>query len=64
MAPSRISGSGSGGLDSAGHFVVSLFQDGVNVYEAHNNGGWYNFGFLWAAAIVLGGGGSAASQAA
>jgi hypothetical protein len=45
-------------------FVVSLFQDGVNVYEAHNNGGWYNFGFLWGAAIVLGGGGSAAGQAA
>ena len=44
-------------------FVVSLFRDGVNVYEVHNNGGWYNFGFLWGAAIVLGGGGSAASQA-
>ena len=45
-------------------FLVSLFQDGVNVYAAHNNGGWYNFGFLWGAAIVLGGGGSAASKAA
>jgi hypothetical protein len=43
-------------------FIVSLFRDGVNVYEVHNNGGWYNFGFLWGAAIVLRGGGSAASQ--
>jgi hypothetical protein len=43
-------------------FVVSLFHDGVNIYEVHNNGGWYNFGFLWGAAIVLGGGGSAASH--
>lgn len=36
-------------------FVFSLFQDGVNVYEVHNNGGWYNFGFLWGATLVLGG---------
>jgi hypothetical protein len=34
-------------------FLVSLFQDGVNAYQAHDNGGWYNFGFLWGAAIVL-----------
>ena len=27
-------------------FVVSWFTDAVNVYEIHNNGGWYNFGFL------------------
>jgi hypothetical protein len=27
-------------------FVVSLFSDHVQVYEVHNNGGWYNFGFL------------------
>ncbi len=44
-------------------FVVSLFRDGINVCEVHNNGGWYNFGSLWGAAVVLGGGGSAASQA-
>ena len=33
-------------------FLVSLFRDSVNVYEVHNSGGWYNFGFLlgtWAA---------------
>ena len=43
-------------------FIVSLFRDGVNVYEVHNNGGWYNLGFLLGAAIVWGGGGGAASS--
>ncbi|HWW16050.1 MAG TPA: hypothetical protein VN310_15420 [Candidatus Dormibacteraeota bacterium] len=43
-------------------FIGSLFLDNVNVYEVHNNGGWYNFGFLWGAFMVLGWGGSAASQ--
>ena len=27
-------------------FIISLFSDNVNFYEVHNNGGWYNFGFL------------------
>jgi hypothetical protein len=27
-------------------FVVSLFKRGVNMYEVHNNGAWYNAGFL------------------
>jgi len=39
-------------------FVVSLFKDNVSIYEVHNNGGWYNFGFLLGAGIVFGGGGS------
>jgi hypothetical protein len=43
-------------------FVVSLFKDDVNVYEVHNNGGWYNFGFLLGVVIVFGGGGKAASE--
>src|SRR2546421_6893958 len=43
-------------------FIVSLFRDGVNVYEVHNNGGWYNFGFLVGVAIVCGGGGGAATS--
>ena len=28
-------------------FFISLFNHNVNVYEVHNNGGWYNFGFLF-----------------
>jgi hypothetical protein len=36
-------------------FVVSLFNDSVNVYEVHNNGGWYNFGFVLGAVVLIGG---------
>jgi hypothetical protein len=39
-------------------FVVSLFSDTVNVYEIHNNGNWYNFGFVLGASVLLGGGGA------
>ena len=34
------------GLISPITFLVSLFNDGVNIYEVHNNGNWYNFGFM------------------
>jgi hypothetical protein len=43
-------------------FFLSLFMDSVSVYEVHNSGGWYNFGFLLGASMTLGGGGSAASN--
>jgi hypothetical protein len=43
-------------------FIISLFSDKVHVYEVHNNGGWYNFGFLLGLAIVLGGGGGGAAR--
>ena len=36
-------------------FVMSLFKDNVGVYEAHNNGKWYNFGFVLGLMITLGG---------
>jgi hypothetical protein len=39
-------------------FIISLFKDNVSIYEVHNNGGWYNFGFLLGVAIIFGGGGS------
>ncbi len=38
-------------------FIISLFSDKVEMYEVHNNGGWYNFGFLFGMMIVFGGGG-------
>ncbi|WP_410645118.1 hypothetical protein [Amycolatopsis sp. lyj-346] len=28
-------------------FLVSLFNDHVGVYEVHNNGHWYDFGFVF-----------------
>jgi hypothetical protein len=38
-------------------FLVSLFTDNVSVYEVHNNGNWYDFGFVLGAGILFGGGG-------
>jgi hypothetical protein len=38
-------------------FVISLFTDDVNLYEVHNNGNWYDFGFVLGAGILFGGGG-------
>jgi hypothetical protein len=37
-------------------FIISLFSDKVTFYEVHNNGGWYNFGFVLAAGLFLSGG--------
>ena len=34
-------------------FIVSLFTDGIHFYEVHNNGGWYNFGFVIGAGIIF-----------
>jgi hypothetical protein len=39
-------------------FVISLFSDKVHLYEVHNNGGWYNFGFIFGCCMIFGGGGS------
>ena len=39
-------------------FFISLFTDTVNVYEVHNNGNWYDFGFVFGAGILFGGGGA------
>ena len=36
-------------------FVVSLFNPTVQIYEVHNNGAWYNFGFLLGASACMGG---------
>lgn len=37
-------------------FLVSLFKNGLGIYEVHNNGGWYNFGYLFGLACIFGGG--------
>jgi hypothetical protein len=41
-------------------FIVGLFTDDVKIYETHNNGRWYDFGFL--IGIGIGGGSSTASN--
>jgi hypothetical protein len=43
-------------------FIISLFSDNVHMYEVHNNGNWYNFGYLLGLAIILGGGGTASKR--
>ena len=43
-------------------FVISLFSDKVHVFETHNNGNWYVFGFLLGLTAVWGGGGRASSR--
>jgi hypothetical protein len=39
-------------------FVISLFSENINLYEVHNNGNWYDFGFVLGAGIFFGGGGA------
>jgi hypothetical protein len=43
-------------------FIISLFSDSIHMYEVHNNGGWYNFGFLFGLTIILGGGGRGSAR--
>lgn len=43
-------------------FVVSLFSDKVYVFEVHNNGNWYVFGFLLGLMMLWGGGGRASAR--
>lgn len=37
-------------------FIISLFTDKVNIYEVHNTGNWYDFGFILGIMIAFGGG--------
>ena len=43
-------------------FIISLFNKSIGIYEVHNNGGWYNFGFLMGASIIFGGSGGGAGR--
>jgi hypothetical protein len=36
-------------------FIISLFTDNVSIYEVHNTGNWYDFGFVLGAGILFGG---------
>ena len=50
------------GLISPITFLISLFNNDVNIYEVNNNGNWYNFGFMLGVSIIFSG--SAGSSAA
>ncbi len=43
-------------------FFVSLFNHHVNIYDVHDNGNWYNFGFVLGAGILFGSGSHAGSR--
>lgn len=45
-------------------FVVSLFRRDLSIYEVHNNGAWYNFGYLFGLACFFGGKRNRARQCA
>jgi len=36
-------------------FVASFFKSNLSIYEAHNNGAWYNLGYLFGLACFFGG---------
>lgn len=50
------------GLISPFAFISSFFVENVGIYEVHNNGGWYDLGFLLGASSVLGGSGGSAAR--
>lgn len=37
-------------------FIISLFDKNVQMYDVHNNGGWYNLGFFLGVTLLCGGG--------
>jgi hypothetical protein len=43
------------GLIAPVTFVLSLFKEDIGVYEVHNNGRWYNFGFIFGLMLIFGG---------
>jgi len=57
------------GFIAAFVFVASLFRHDLGIYELHNNGPWYNFGYLfglacfWMAATRAGKAGKVAGEA-
>lgn len=36
-------------------FLISLFDDGVAIYEVHNIGAWYDLGYVLGAALIFSG---------
>ena len=43
-------------------FIIGLFDPSVEVYERFNNGGWYDFGFLFGVGGSCGSASSSASR--
>jgi hypothetical protein len=45
-------------------FIISIFSDSVGIYESHNNGTWYNLGFVLGVMIFFGCSGGGACKKA
>lgn len=43
-------------------FMLSLFTDTIQIYAFNNTGGWYDFGFVFGASMILGGSSSGARE--
>jgi len=43
-------------------FIASVFWDDVAIYEVHNNGAWYDLGFVLGVMSFFGGGGGGARR--
>jgi hypothetical protein len=43
-------------------FMASLFKSNLSIYEVHNNGAWYNFGYLFGLACFFGGSGNRSAR--
>ena len=43
-------------------FVASLFKSNLSIYEVHNSGAWYNFGYLFGLGCFFGGGGHGSAR--
>jgi hypothetical protein len=52
------------GLTAFFALIGHLFNHDIRIYAFPNNGGWYDFGYLFGILCILGGGGSTATQAA
>ncbi|MGB2963359.1 MAG: hypothetical protein WBB69_05185 [Anaerolineales bacterium] len=50
------------GIISPITFIISLFSRSIYVFEVHNNGAWYTFGFLLGASMTFGGSGGGAAR--
>lgn len=44
------------GLISPITFIISVFDRDIRFYQVHNNGNWYNFGFVIGAGLFFSGG--------
>ena len=44
------------GIISVITLIIHVFNENVSVYEIHNTGGWYDFGFLLGVICIWGGG--------